>query len=178
MTTKGSIALLIMSMAVALAASRVAAQAPPQPPGRPPHQPHPHHARVAHGKELQRIEQEIRASRTVTRRIQRDPRASASVKQQAAELDTMLNSREQALAKLQTTYRDFLAQHKADLDELNDLRHRALAIDQRLGEAREAIVQANRPEIDQLKESSEHARELAESLRAGYEADRRARNRR
>ena len=131
--------------------------------------------RPGHGRELQQMEQQIRGGRSVTKRIQRDPRASAELKQKATELDQLLDARERTLAKLDTQYRDFLAQHKADLDELEDLRRRALVIDERLGQARQALVQANRPDIDELKRTSQQARTLAETLRSSYELDRRTR---
>ena len=131
--------------------------------------------RPGHGKELQQIEQQIRAGRSVTKRVQRDPRASTEIKQQATQLDGLLDARERSLAKLDAQYRDFLSQHKAELDELENLRRRALEIDERLGQARTALVQANRPDIDELKRSSQQARELVETLRGAYETDRRTR---
>jgi DNA repair exonuclease SbcCD ATPase subunit len=131
--------------------------------------------RPGHGKELQQIEQQIRAGRSVTKRIQRDPRASAEIKQKATELDQLLDARERTLTKLDALYRDFLAQHKAELDELEDLRKRALAIDGRLGDARNTLVQANRADIEDLKRNSQQARQLVETLRSAYELDRRTR---
>jgi hypothetical protein len=131
--------------------------------------------RGGHGKEMQQMEQQIRAGRSVTKRVQRDPRASADLKQKATQLDTLLESRERTLAKLNAAYRDFLAQHKSELDELEELRKRALAIDQRLGEARTVLVQANKTDIDELKRTSQEAKQLAEGLRGAYEADRRSR---
>jgi hypothetical protein len=130
------------------------------------------------GKALQQMEQQIRAGRSVTKRVQRDPRASAEIKQQATMLEQILDSRERTLAKLDAQHREFLARHKADLDALEDLRKRALAIDKRLGEARTALVQANRPELDELKRTSQEAREMIESLRSAYELDRRNRRQR
>lgn len=135
----------------------------------------PRRERPGHSKALQQIEQQIRAGRAVTKRVQRDRRASSEVKQQAVELDRVLDARERTLAKLDALYRDFLSRHKADLDELEDLRRRALAIDDRLGQAREALVQANQLDIDELKRSSQRARELVETLGAAYALDRRTR---
>ena len=131
--------------------------------------------RPGHGKELQQMEQQIRAGRSVTKRIERDPRASAEIKQKATQLDQLLDTRERTLAKLDAQYRDFLSQHKADLDELENLRKRALQIDEKLGQARTALVQANKPDIDELKRTSQEAKELAETLRSSYEVDRRTR---
>lgn len=137
-----------------------------------------HRERVGHGKELQQIEQQIRAGRSVTKRIERDPRASTDVKQKAAELDQLLDTRERTLTKLEAQYRDFLTQHKAELDELQELRKRALALDQRLDEARTALIQANRTDLDELKRTSQQARQLTETLRSGYEIDRQTRRQR
>ncbi len=131
--------------------------------------------RPGHGKELQQIEQQIRAGRSVTKRIERDPRAAADLKQKATALDQLLDARERILAKLDGVYRDFLSQHKAELDELQDLRKRALEIDARLDEARTALVQANRADLDDLKHGSQQARQLVEQLRGAYEVDRKTR---
>jgi len=131
--------------------------------------------RPGHGKELQQLEQQIRAGRSVTKRIDRDPRASADIKQKATQLDQLLDTRERTLAKLDAQYRDFLSQHKADLDELEDLRRRALVLDEKLGQARTALVQTNKTDIDELKRTSQQARELVETLRSSYELDRRSR---
>ena len=131
--------------------------------------------RVDHGKALQQIEQQIRAGRLVTKRIERDRRASADIKQKAVALDQTLETRERLLTKLDALYRDFVSQHKSELDELADLRKRALAIDTRLGEARDTLVQANKADFDELKRSSLQAKELADGLRSAYEIDRRTR---
>ena len=131
--------------------------------------------RPGHGRELQRIEQQIRAGRSVTKRIQRDPSASTEMKQKAAELDQVLDARDRALAKLEAQYRDFLSQHKAELDEIEELRRRAFAIDERLGQARDSLVQANQPDIDELKRSSQRVRELVETLLTAYQLNRRTR---
>ena len=139
---------------------------------------HARRERTGHGKELQQMEQQIKAARLVTKRVQRDPRSSTDLKQKATALDQMLDVRERTLAKLEAVYRDFLAQHKSELDELEDLRRRALAIDERLGQARTTLVQNNRADLDQLKQSSQQARDLVEELRAAYETDRRARRQR
>lgn len=134
-----------------------------------------HARRTGHGKELQQIEQQIRAGRSVTKRIERDPRASTDIKQKAAELAQLLDTRERILARLDASYQSFLSQHKAEIDELQELRKRALAIDQRLGEARTALVQTNRPDIDELKRNSQQARQLIDGLRSAYEVDRQTR---
>ena len=133
--------------------------------------------RPGHGKEIQQIEQQIRAGRSVTKRIERDPRASADIKAKATQLDQLLDARERTLAKLDAQYRDFLSQHKADLDELENLRKRALELDEKLGQARTALVQTNKADIDELKRTSQQARELVETLRSSYELDRRTRRR-
>ncbi len=130
--------------------------------------------RTGHAKDLQ----EIRASRSVIKRIERDPQAPADVTQQAVELDRLLDVRERVLARLDTQYQTFLSQHQTELDELNDLRARARAIDQRLGEAREGLVQATRSEIEELIQGSRQVQQLIEGLRRAYDIDRQARRKR
>jgi paraquat-inducible protein B len=132
--------------------------------------------RPGHGMEVDRIEQNIRAGRSVVKRVERDPRASAEIKQKATHLDQLLDARERTLAKLDAQHRDFVSQHKADLDALDDLRQRALAIDEKLDQARTALMQANKADIDELKRTSQEARELVETLRSSYELDRRMRH--
>jgi len=134
-----------------------------------------HREHPSRGSEMQRIEQQIRTGRSVTKRVQRDPRASTEIKQKAAELDQVLDARDRTLAKLEAQYRNFLSQHKAEFDEIEELRRRALAIDEPLDQARAALVQANRPDIDELKRNSQRARELVETLRSAYALDRRTR---
>ena len=123
--------------------------------------------------DISRQQQQIRRTRIVTRRILRDRRASEEMKQQAAELDTLLDRRQQIYDRLETRQREFAAQHKADIEELEDLRRRARELDERLGTARKDVLEASKEDITALKEASTRAADLADGLRARYLQQRR-----
>lgn len=123
--------------------------------------------------DISRQQQQIRRTRVVTRRILRDRRASEEMKQQAAELDTLLDRRQQIYDRLETRHREFAARHKADIEELEDLRRRARDLDERLSAARKDILEASKEDIAALKEASTRAADLADSLRARYMRERR-----
>jgi DNA repair exonuclease SbcCD ATPase subunit len=133
---------------------------------------------AARGRDLLVQQQQIRRVRAVTRRIMHDRRASAEMKQRATELDAVLDRRTELFAKLESRHADFVAQHKTDLDELEDLRQRARVLDERLTTARNEVVEASAADIAALKESSARAADLAQALREAYREERRARHRR
>lgn len=128
-------------------------------------------------RDLVRQEQRIRRGQSFLRRVLQDERASPEIKRQASELQALLAARERILAQLESRHKEFLAQHKADLDELEGLRRRALEIDQRLRSAREAVLQSSEADVAELKQGSTRAEQLIESLRADYEHQRRERRR-
>jgi hypothetical protein len=97
------------------------------------------------------------------------------MKQQATELQTLLDRREAALAGLAARHKDFMARHQAEIDELEDLRRRARELDQRLSTARNDLLQASQAEITSLKLGSARASELVEALRQAYVERRRER---
>src|SRR2546425_518454 len=76
----------------------------------------------ARSQDLSRQGGQIRRSRTVTRRILHDRRASDEIKRQATELEALLDQREQVIARLEKQQQDFLAQHKSEIDEIEALR--------------------------------------------------------
>jgi hypothetical protein len=125
------------------------------------------------GDDISRQQQQIRRTRVVTRRILRDRRASDEMKQQAAELDTLLDRRQQIYDRLETRHREFAAQHKADIEELEDLRRRARELDDRLGAARKDVLESSNEDIAALKDASARAADLADGLRARYLQERR-----
>jgi hypothetical protein len=127
------------------------------------------------GRDFLRQEQQIRRSRHVTRRVLRDRRASPEMKQQATELQALLDRRETELAGLAARHKEFLARHEAEIDELEDLRKRARELDQRLSTARSELLKASEAEITALKLGSARASELVEALRQAYVQRRRDR---
>lgn len=124
-------------------------------------------------QELSRQEQQIRRTRSVTRRILRDRRASQTVKEQATQLDGLLDKRQQLIDRLQERQRSFATQHQAEIDELLDLRRRARELDDRLGTARKDVLDGSKDDIATLKDTSTRAADLADTLRTQYVEERR-----
>ncbi len=123
-------------------------------------------------QDLMRQEQQIRRTRAVTRRILRDRRASETIKQQATELDTLLDKRQQLITRLQERQKTFAAQHDADMDELVKLRERARELDDRLDAARKDVLDASKDDVAALKDAATRAADLADALRAHYAQER------
>ncbi len=123
-------------------------------------------------QDLLRQQQQIRRARVVTRRILRDRRTSDAVKQQATELDALLDKRQQLIARLQERQKTFVAQHDADMDELARLRERARELDDRLDAARKDVLDASKDDIAALKDAATRAADLADALRTHYAQER------
>jgi hypothetical protein len=140
------------------------------------------HARREHvvdaGREFAKQEQQVRRARSLLRRLLRDQRTSPEIKQRASELDELLDRRDALLATLDARYKEFVAKHKAEIDELEDLHRRAHEIDGRLSAARSELVRASEGEIKALKEGSARAAELGDALRAAYGQERHEHRRR
>lgn len=128
-------------------------------------------------RELHRQEMQVKRARRVTRRILNDRRASEPVKQQARELDQILSGRERTLTTLENLHRDFMAQHRADIDQLGAMRRQALEIDNRLREGRKQVLAAHKPELDALVAGAERAETLIDALTTAYGTDKRERRR-
>jgi hypothetical protein len=167
------LAVLAIVAPLALGAPAGAQMATPlAPPVPPPHAP----KRAAAGpQDLSHQENQIRRSRVVTRRILHDRRASDEIRQQASELDALLDKRQEIIDKLVKEQQDFLAQHKAEIDEIEDLRKRAYDLDERLSSAREDVLDAGKADVDALKDATSHAATLADGLRERYLQERRQR---
>ena len=137
--------------------------------------PSPGRREAAPSHELGRRETELRRARAVTRRIPHDRRATPEVQKQATELSALLDRREQILGQLEERHKDFVDHHKADIDELEQLRDRAREVDARLRSARDDVLKASQSDVTALKETSTHAADLADALRATYFQQRRER---
>ncbi|MBI3770937.1 MAG: hypothetical protein HY271_20905 [Deltaproteobacteria bacterium] len=124
-------------------------------------------------QDLLRQEQQIRRTRVVTRRILHDRRASDAARQQATELDALLDKRQQLIVRLQERQKSFATQHQAEIDELGDLHRRARELDDRLAAARKNVLDVSKDDIAALKDASTRAADLADALRAQYSQERR-----
>ncbi len=133
-------------------------------------------ARRSNGRrELHRQETQVKRARRVTSRILKDRRASDTIKRQAQELDVVLTERERVITALESLHRDFVAQHKADIDELSALRRRAVGIDARLRNGRKQVLAAHTAEIETLVGGAERAEQLITALTTNYTAHKRER---
>ncbi len=126
-------------------------------------------------RDLGRHEQTIRQGRNKIRQVLLDPKASPQVKQTATELNDMLARRRALIAQLKNRHKDFVSQHKPDLDELTELSRRAHEVNTRLDAARDETIKASSAELAELKQISINAATLAERLRTSYEQEQRAR---
>jgi len=129
--------------------------------------------RTQQDREITRRERQLRQGKTLVRRLLRDERLSPEARRQATELQAALDARARMMSKLEDLHRQFLAQHRADLEELESLRKRAFEIDRRLGADRAAMLQANEAEASELMRNSERAVELIEQLRGVSARERR-----
>jgi hypothetical protein len=129
-------------------------------------------------RELSSQQLRIRRGQSMARRVARDTRISPEMRQKATELTAAIDRRDQLLTALEERHRQFLAQHKAEIDELEDMRLRARELERRLGEARNDVLRASESEIVTLRQESARAAELADALRTGYLQERRDRRRR
>jgi hypothetical protein len=153
--------------------------APPLTAQSPPHTPRPRRvASAERNREFQFQQQALRRARAVTRRILRDRRASPEMKQQAKDLDALLDRRGELLESLEARHKAFVTSHQAEFDELEELRQRARTIDERLVAAREGVIQASESDVHALKETSKQSAELVEKLQQAYRTERRERHRR
>jgi hypothetical protein len=133
--------------------------------------------RPERGGALRQQQQQVQRARMLTRRVLHDKRVSPEIQQQATQLDELLTTRQGLIEQLETRHQQFVKQHQTDIDELEALRRQALAIDERLRAAREALLQSSATEITQLQEGSTRTRELIDSLRTAYDQQRRDRRR-
>jgi hypothetical protein len=133
---------------------------------------------VERPQDLARQESQIHRTRVVTRRILHDRRASDEIRQQATELDSLLDKRQTVLDRLEKAQQDFLAQHKAEIDEIEDLRRRAYELDERLSAARKDVLESAKNDVATLKDTTAHAATLADGLRERYVQERRQRRQR
>jgi len=164
---------LVLLAALTLAGPVAAQMATPMaPPVRPPH---PGRRPADRPQDISRQENQIRRTRVVTRRILHDRRASEEIRQQASDLDTLLDKRQDIIDKLVKVQQDFLAQHKAEIDEIEDLRKRAHDLDERLSTARKDVLDAGKADVDALKDATTRAAQLSDGLRERYLEERRKR---
>jgi len=117
-------------------------------------------------RELRR--QRVERARQMTRRLLDDPNTPAEVKAKARRLNGLLAERETLEDELVAKRRDFLRDHRQELDELRQLRERAEVLRQNLRSSREKAIAENLPKIQEMRRLTNEARQTAQELRQQY----------
>jgi hypothetical protein len=104
----------------------------------------------------------------MARRLLDDPNTPADVKAKARRLDSLLAERETVEDELIAKRRDFLRDHRQELDELRQIRERAEVLRQNLRSSREKAIAENLPKIQEMRRLTNEARQTAQELRQQY----------
>lgn len=107
-------------------------------------------------------------AREMVRRLLDDPSTPADVRTKAQRLDNLLTERDALEDELVAKRRDFLRDHREEIDELRQLRERAEVLRQNLHSSREKAIADNLPKIQEMRRLTEEARQTAQELRQQY----------
>jgi hypothetical protein len=104
----------------------------------------------------------------MARRLLDNPNTPAEVKTKARRLDSLLAERTALEDELVAKRRDFLRDHRQELDELRQLRERAEVLRQNLRSSREKAIADNLPKIQEMRRLTNEARQTAQELRQQF----------
>jgi hypothetical protein len=104
----------------------------------------------------------------MARRLLDDPNTPAEVKTKARRLESLLAERDTLEDELVAKRRDFLRDHRQELDELRQLRERAEVLRQNLRSSREKVISENLSKIQEMRRLTNEARQTAQELRQQY----------
>jgi hypothetical protein len=116
--------------------------------------------------EEQRLRME--RAREIAQKLLENPNTPNEVKDKARQLTELLAKRERLAHDLDGKRQDFLRDHGQDLAELRQLRERGEVIRKRLRAAREKVASDNLPAIQEVRRTSQEARNTAAALRRYY----------
>lgn len=133
---------------------------PPRPRRRPGREGGP----VAREEQRRRLER----AREMAQRLLDNPSTPNEIKAKARQLTELLGKRESLARDLDGKRQSFLQEHGQDLDELRQLRERGEVIRQRLRAAREKVISDNLPTIQEMRRTTQEARNVASELRLYY----------
>lgn len=122
------------------------------------------------GGPVGREEQRRRLERAgeMAQRVLDNPSTPNEIKAKARQLTELLGKRESLARDLDGKRQSFLQEHGQDLDELRQLRERGEVIRQRLRAAREKVISDNLPTIQEMRRTTQEARNVASELRLYY----------
>jgi uncharacterized protein (DUF3084 family) len=104
----------------------------------------------------------------MAQRLLDNPSTPDEIKIKARRLSELLGKRENLVQDLDGKRQSFLQEHGQDLDELRQLRERGETIRQRLRAAREKVISDNLPAIQEMRRTTQEARNVASELRFYY----------
>ena len=110
----------------------------------------------------------LERAREMAQRLLDNPSTPDEIKIKARRLSELLGKRENLVQDLDGKRQSFLQEHGQDLDELRQLRERGETIRQRLRAAREKVISDNLPAIQEMRRTTQEARNVASELRFYY----------
>ena len=110
----------------------------------------------------------LERAREMAQRLLDNPSTSGEIKAKARQLTDLLGKREGLARDLDGKRQSFLQEHGQDIDELRQLRERGETIRQRLRAAREKVISDNLPAIQEMRRTTQEARNVANELRFYY----------
>jgi len=110
----------------------------------------------------------LERARDMAQRLLDNPSTPDEIKTRARRLTDLLSKREGLARDLDGKRQSFIQEHGQDLDELRQLRERGEVIRQRLRAAREKVIADNLPTIQEMRRTTQEARDTAFNLRTYY----------
>lgn len=110
----------------------------------------------------------LERAREMAQRLLDNHSTPDEIKTKARRLTELLGKRENLARDLDGKRQSFIQEHGQDLDELRQLREQGEVIRQRLRAAREKVISDNLPAIQEMRRTTQEARDVAGELRFYY----------
>jgi hypothetical protein len=110
----------------------------------------------------------LQRAREMAQRLLNDPSAPDEIKAKARRLTDLLSKREGLVRELDSKRQNFNQEHEQELSELRQLRERGELIRQRLRAAREKAIYEKLPIIQEMRQTTREARDVAVELLGYY----------
>lgn len=114
----------------------------------------------------------LERARHMARRLLENPNTLQDIKAKARRLNELLTKREDLERDLDGKRQDFLRAHRQELDELRRLYERGELLRQNLRSAREKAMAENLPTLQEMRRTTQEAREIAREIRRQYQGRR------
>ncbi|MGH7964021.1 MAG: hypothetical protein ACRERD_19740 [Candidatus Binatia bacterium] len=123
----------------------------------------------------QRREQQRRRlahARNMAQRLLEDAHTPEDIKAKARRLEELLAKRERLEREVEGKRQDFLRTHRQDVEELRRLREQGEPHRRNLRAAREKARAEHQPLIQEMRRTTQEAREIAREIRSQYQGQR------